>query len=118
NEGLVALGTAGTDLGRPYWLSQLAEVCIEIGRFDDGLSALVEALSFAEKNEDRNVEADLYRLKGELVLVQGDSKTAEAQGCFQRAIDVARKQSAKSLELRATMSLVRLLAKQGRGAEG
>ena len=59
----------------------------------------------------------MHRLKGELLLRQDDSNAAEAQSCFQRAIEIARKQSAKSLELRATMSLARLLAKQGRRDE-
>jgi predicted ATPase len=54
------------------------------------------------------------RLKGELLLKQDESNAAEAQGCFQHAIEIARKQSAKSWELRATMSLARLLASQGR----
>jgi predicted ATPase len=56
----------------------------------------------------------LYRLKGELLLMQNGSNTAEAQICFEQAIEEARKQSAKSFELRATMSLARLLASQGK----
>jgi len=56
----------------------------------------------------------MHRLKGELLLRQDHSKTTEAQSCFQRAIEIARNQSAKSLELRATMSLARLFAKEGR----
>ncbi len=59
----------------------------------------------------------MHRLKGELLLKQGGANAAEAQICFERAIEIARKQSAKSLELRATMSLARLLAKQGRRGE-
>jgi len=57
------------------------------------------------------------RLKGELLLKQDNSNTAEAQKCFERAIEIARKQSAKSLELRATMSLARLLDKRGKRDE-
>ena len=57
------------------------------------------------------------RLKGELILMRDDSSGAETEGCFQRAIDITRKQSAKSLELRATMSLAWLLNKQGRRDE-
>ena len=59
----------------------------------------------------------MHRLKGELLLKQDDSNTAEAQGSFQRAIEIARRQSAKSWELRATTSLARLLAQQGRRDE-
>ena len=87
------------------------------GRLDDGLSALTEALAVADEHEDRYYEAETYRLKGELLLKQDDSNAAEAQRCFERAIEIARKQSAKSWELRATMSLARLLAKQGRRDE-
>ena len=112
-EGLAALKGAGIDLGRPYWLSQLAETCIEGGRFDDGFVALTEAFALVEKNEDRNTEAELLRLKGTLLLRQDDSNAAEAQVCFRRAIEVARKQSAKSWELRTTTSLAQLLRDTG-----
>ena len=64
-----------------------------------------------------NYEAETNRLKGELLLKQENSNAAEAQSCFERAIEIARKQSAKSFELRATMSLARLLAKKGRRDE-
>jgi predicted ATPase len=90
---------------------------METGRLDDGLSALTEALAAADENEIRFYEAETHRLKGELLLKQEDSNAAEAQSCFQRAIEIARKQSAKSWELRATTSLARLLAKQGRREE-
>jgi tetratricopeptide (TPR) repeat protein len=86
---------------------------METGRLDDGLSALTEALAAADENEIRFYEAETHRLKGELLMKQEDSNAAEAQSCFQRAIEIARNQSAKSWELRATMSLERLLAKQG-----
>jgi predicted ATPase len=59
----------------------------------------------------------LYRLKGELLLRRDDSNVAEAQSCFERAIEIARMHSAKSWELRAMMSLARLLAKQGKRNE-
>ena len=60
---------------------------------------------------------ELHRLRGEVLLKQNDSNVAEARACFERAIEIARKQSAKSWELRATMSLARLLATQGRREE-
>jgi len=78
---------------------------------------LTEALATADEYEIRHYEAEMHRLKGELLLRQDDSKLMEAQSCFERAIEIARKQSAKSLELRATMSLARLFAKQGRRDE-
>jgi len=95
----------------------LAQACRETGRLGDGLSALTEALATADEYEIRHYEPEMHRLKGELLLRQDDSKLMEAQSCFERAIEIARKQSAKSLELRATMSLARLLAKQGRRDE-
>jgi len=78
---------------------------------------LTEALAAADKHEERAHEAEIYRVKGELLLRQDDSNTVEAQSCFERAIEIARKQSAKSLELRATTSLARLLISQGKRDE-
>ncbi len=74
-------------------------------------------MAAADEHENRNYEAEAHRLKGEVLLKQNDSNAAEAQGCLQRAVKIAREQSAKSWELRATMSLGRLLAKQGRRDE-
>jgi predicted ATPase len=113
-EGLAALRAAGAEVERPQDLSLLAEAYMKTGRLDDGLSALTEALAVADEREARVYEAETHRLKGELLLKQDDSNVAEAKNCFQRAIEIARKQSAKSWELRATTSLARLLAKQGK----
>jgi predicted ATPase len=116
-EGSVAFRATGAELMRPYFLCLLAEACMATGRFDDGLSALAEALTAADEHKIRHYEAEMHRLKGELLLKQSNSKASDAQSCFQRAIAVARKQRGKSLELRATMSLSRLLDKQGRRDE-
>jgi predicted ATPase/class 3 adenylate cyclase len=116
-EGLAALRAIRAELNRPYFLCLLAEAYIEAGRLDDGLSALAEALITAGKNEEREHEAEIHRIKGELLLRQHDSNTADAQRCFERAIEIAHKQSAKSWELRATISLARLFASQGRRDE-
>jgi adenylate cyclase len=112
-EGLAATRATGSEGWRRVFLRLLAEVCIATGRLDDGLSAVTEALAAADEHGDRHHEAEMHRLKGELLLRQHDSNIAEAQSCFERAIEVARKQSARSWELRATMSLTRLLATQG-----
>jgi len=112
-EGLAALRATGTEMGRPFILGLLAKARMETGSFDESMSALTEALAVADEHEDHCWEADTYRLKGELLLKQNDSNTPEAQSCFERAIEIARKQSAKSLELRATMDLARLLAQEG-----
>jgi predicted ATPase len=113
-EGLVAHRATGAELLRPYHLCLLAEACMKTGRLEDGLNALTEALAAAEEKENLHYEAETYRLKGGLLLKQDDSNRAEAQSCFERAIGIARKQSAKSWELRATMSLARLLASEGK----
>src|SRR5262249_22079676 len=76
---------------------------------------VAEALTTVERSGQRHWEAEIYRLKGELLL---DSKeSSEAETCFRRAIDIARRQNAKSLELRAVTSLSRLLRKQGKKDE-
>ncbi len=97
-----------------------------MGQVEEGLSALAEALTLVDKTGERVYEAELYRLKGELLLTQEGKKQrakgknkelSEAEECFQKALKVARKQSAKSLELRAAMSLSRLWQQQGKKAE-
>src|ERR1700722_17976445 len=112
-KGLADYLATGTGLGLPQCLCKFAEACVETGRLDDALSALAEALMIANEREDRVDEAEIHRLKGEALRRQNDFNAAEAQGCFERAIEVARGQSAKSWELRATISLARLLASQG-----
>ena len=115
-EGLAAF-SATEALLRPYFLCLLAETWRETGRLDDGLNALTEALAAADEHDLRFYEAETHRLKGELLSKQDDSNAAEAQSCFERAIEIARTQSAKSLELRATMSLARLLRNTARRDE-
>jgi predicted ATPase len=116
-EGLAASRATGAEVFRPHFLTLLAEACMETGRLDAGLNALTEALATADEHEIRNYNAEMHRLKGELLLRQRDSNAAEAQRCFWRAVEIARNQSAKSWELRATMSLARLLDKQGKRDE-
>jgi predicted ATPase len=116
-EGLAASRATGAELLRPYHLCLLAEACIEIGRLDDGLRALMEALAAADQHENRESGAEIHRLKGALLLKQNTANAREAERCFRIAIEVSRCQSAKSLELRATMSLARLLVTQGKRDE-
>ena len=97
----------------PYYLCLLAEACMDTGLVDDGLNALTEALTATDKNKICHQEAETHRLKGEVLLKQDRANAPEAQRCFELAIEIARKQSARSLELRATMSLARLLNEQG-----
>jgi predicted ATPase len=84
-----------------------------LGRFDEGLGTIDEAFAFIERTDQRYYEPELHRLRGELLLGQGASNTEHAEQSFRTAIGIARKQHAKSWELRAVTSLARALAKQG-----
>ena len=107
--GLAAFRAIGVEVFRPHALCLLAEACLEAGRLEDSLDAISEALDATDKHEIRHYETEIHRLKGELLLRQGESNFAEAERCFKRAVGIARRQRAKSFELRATTSLVRLL---------
>jgi predicted ATPase len=115
-EGLNAHAAGGTDLTRPYVLSLLAEAHVAGGHFEQALVAASEALGFLEKNGERHHEAELHRLRGQILVMSGRT-TEEVEPHFRRAIAIARRQSAKWPELRATTSLARLLDKEGRPAE-
>jgi tetratricopeptide (TPR) repeat protein len=109
-------GTEATGIRAPtFLLLPLIEAYMNIGRTDEASRLLAETLETVDQTGHRLQEAELYRLKGELLL--NKCNEAEAETCFRRAIEVARSQSAKWWELRATMSLARLLAKQGRRHE-
>jgi predicted ATPase len=114
---LTANQLVGLDLQRPYLLALLAEACGEAGQPEDGFTMLTEAFEVSSRTHERWDEAERYRLRGQLLLMQDESNAAQAEGSFQRATEVARQQSGKSLELRATMSLARLIAKHGRRDE-
>jgi len=95
-------------LFRPMFGSMLAEACASVGQIDEALSAVDKVLPIAQ-TEDRYYEAELNRLRGEFLLMQDASNAAQAEQLFRIAIEIARRQSAKSWELRATTSLARLL---------
>jgi predicted ATPase len=104
-------------LRRPYYLALLAEVCGRTGRVDEGLDALTQALSLVEETGQRRWEAEIHRIRGELLLARSPEDRAEAEACFRQAVEVARGQGAKSLELRAALSLSRLWRDRGKRAE-
>ncbi|MCI0399941.1 MAG: AAA family ATPase [Gammaproteobacteria bacterium] len=114
--GLEAWVAAEGKLGRTLFLTLLAEAQANQGRTQDGLETLTEALRMATKTGERFYEAELYRLKGELLL-QATRDDNRAAKCFHRALKIAGRQEAKSLELRAAISLARLWHVQGRPAE-
>src|SRR5439155_21321243 len=124
---------AGAELDRPYYLALLAEAYGKVGQAEEGLSTLAEALGLVDKTGDRYYEPELYRLQGELTLAQSrvqrlassvpsthhptPSTQSEAEAYFHKAIEIARRQQAKSWELRAVMSLARLWQSQGKKEE-
>jgi predicted ATPase len=129
HQGLAAHRATETTLGQPYFLALAAEAWTWIGQADAGLHALDEALTATRQTGEQLYEAELHRLKGELLLQSSArSPTAnvetkglgtlpgasEAETCFHQALDVARRQQAKSLELRAALSLSRLWQQQGK----
>jgi class 3 adenylate cyclase/tetratricopeptide (TPR) repeat protein len=108
--------TTGADTA--YFTSVgVAEAYLAAGRPRDGLEALSEGLELVRRTGTRVFEAEMRRLRGELLLMGSNRAEIEAAQCFRDAIEVARRQSAKSLELRAAMSLARLLTEQGRRDE-
>jgi predicted ATPase len=130
-QGLAAQRAAGSEVGGAHKLSLLAEAYGHVGQAAEGLHVLAEALACAHITGERMWEAELHRLKGELLLqsgVQGlesgvltsdaglQTRDAEAEACFRQALYIARRQQAKSLELRAAMSLSRLWQHQGKRA--
>jgi predicted ATPase len=137
-QGLATYQAVGADLFRSYHLALLAEAYGKVGLAEDGLATLAEALTVVDKSGERFYEAELYRLKGTLTLeargwrleTSPSSPQAsslkppvsrevvqEAEECFWKAIEIARKQQAKSLELRAVTSLARLWQRQGKSDE-
>jgi len=115
-QGLAAYRGIGAGLGLTHYLALLAEAYAQAGQTAAGLAVVAEALGVVDKDGERFCEAELYRLQGELRWAQEGTgpKAAEAEAYFRRALDVARRQEAKSLELRAAMSLSRLWLQQGR----
>jgi predicted ATPase len=116
SQGLAACRTVGLELLRPYFLAMLAEVYGDAGQIDAGLAVLAEALAVMENTGERCWEAEQYRLRGELLL-QAGADAWQAETCFRQALDIARRQQAKSLELRAAMSLARLWQRQGKRSD-
>ncbi|MBI3798656.1 MAG: AAA family ATPase [Deltaproteobacteria bacterium] len=129
-EGLAIFRATGSEVYTAHYRAVLAEVYEKAGHAEDGFRLVAEAKAVVDKTGERFVEAELYRLKGELTLKQSGVRSpasevpntqpptprtpaeAEAEACFLRAIEIARRQQAKSLELRAGMSLARLWQQQ------
>jgi TOMM system kinase/cyclase fusion protein len=112
HQGLAAFHATGAETFRPYFLSLLAAASAQVGRREEGLTLLAEALAVTNEKGERRCEAELHRLKGLLLLARTTGQDTEAETCFRQALDIARRQQAKSWELRAAMSLSRLWQRQ------
>src|SRR5262249_41809387 len=115
DQGLTALQVAGSQMARPYALALLAEAYAHIGQAEAGLRVVAEALAEVHAHGTRHHEAELHRLQGALLL-QTFPDATQAETCFQQALAIARRQQARSLELRAATSLARLWQQQGKRA--
>jgi predicted ATPase len=113
--GIAGQQSIDVQLYLPGTMCTLAQAEVELGLPDQGLTTLADALAMVEETDERYWEAELYRVRGELLLQQGDA--AEAEASLRQAIGVAQRQKAKSWELRAATVLARLWHEQGRTAE-
>jgi DNA-binding winged helix-turn-helix (wHTH) protein/predicted ATPase len=124
-EGLVAYAAIGAELVRPWHLAKLADAYARMGRLEEASRALDEAMASMRPTEERYYEAEVYRLRGELALRERESRgsrsgaadrQARAEDWFRKAIEAARCREARSLELRAVLSLSRLWQRRGERA--
>jgi class 3 adenylate cyclase/predicted ATPase len=109
--GLSAIRATGADTSNTFTLALLAEIYLRKKRFSEGLAAIEDAQEIAVTRGELFWQAELFRLKGELLLGQSDPSVNEAEQCFRKALEIARNQNAKMLELRAATSLARLWKK-------
>ena len=116
-QGMAAYRATGAEVDRAYCLALLAEAYGQGKRYDEGLAVLEEALALTGQYASVIWEAEIHRLKGVLLLARSTENQVEAEACFHEALAIARHQQAKSLELRAAMSLARLWQRQGQHAE-
>jgi predicted ATPase len=114
HQGLATWRTTGANLYVPYFLALVADGHESSGAIEEARRALAEAEALIENTGERWYEAEIFRRKGELLFAGGAANETEAEACFQRAIEIARAQNARSLELRAAISLARLWRDRGR----
>ena len=117
NSGMTALRATGATIYVPLLLSHLTLAYAEVGHFEDAWRSADEAEAAVQKTGERWFEAEVHRVPGEVALKSTNRDAAKAETHFDRALAVARKQQAKSWELRAAMSMARLWRDQGRRDE-
>jgi predicted ATPase len=115
--GMAAHRSTGATIYEPLNLSHLARAEAELGHFDDACRYMDEAMVAIEATEERWFEAEANRIAGQIALLSSEPNAAKAQGYFERALEIARRQQAKSWELRAAMSMARLWCDQGKRTE-
>jgi predicted ATPase len=115
--GIAALRSTGGTVETPWYLSHLANIYAKLDRFDDAQRYLSEAMMAIETTKERWFEAEASRIAGQIALLSPEPNAAKAQAYFERGLAVARKQRAKSWELRAAMSMARLWRDQGKRTE-
>src|SRR5262245_17854285 len=113
-KGFTAFRATGAEIRVPSYLGMLGDAYTQLARFEEAHRMLDEALAVVEKNDNRAHEAELHRLRGELLLAESPDRSSDAEACFRRAMETARGQQSKGWELRATMSLARLWRRLGR----
>jgi predicted ATPase len=118
-EGMASLDRIGANMDRPYLLALSSEISATVGQPFEALAEVTEALGLVRESRAYFYEAELYRLRGVLLLQTGGRAAEdEAEANFRQALDIARNQKAKALELRAAMSLCRLLQARGMPQDG
>jgi predicted ATPase len=116
-QGMTAVLATGQELARHFCLVQFAEASGHGGQVAEGLWLLAEGRAALETSGRGDLVAEAYRLQGEFLLHQAVPDVAQAEACLHQALAIARRQQAKSWELRAALSLGRLWQQQGKRAE-
>ena len=111
------LAAMGARYFEPFYLGLLAEALSVGGDIEEGLKVLAEALVGAEASGQKGNDAELHRLRGDLLRQLAEPDSIECEGCFREALVIAREQGTHGSELRAAVSLARLRRDQGRPAE-
>ncbi|MEE8550128.1 MAG: adenylate/guanylate cyclase domain-containing protein, partial [Gemmatimonadota bacterium] len=116
-EGIAGVRARGTEYTVPAFFAWLSDLCVRCGQLDEGLAALQEGLAMSEANADQFSLPEFHRIEGAVHLARSADAKAEAEACFQRAIEIARGNTARTLELRAATRLARLWGESNRRAE-
>src|SRR5439155_24909285 len=113
-QAMADLAATGTGIGAPQFLAMLAKGLRKVGRRDEALGALGGGIAFAEGQGQHYYDAELHRLRAEILLDTNGNAVEEAEALFGQSLEIARRQEAKSFELRAATSLARLWQRQGK----